>query len=60
MCARSDDSLGYEFPFTLRAVSGAAGALWCARCAWPALCRGCALPCDDRPLVAANGAPHHY
>nr|XP_026488926.1 ubiquitin carboxyl-terminal hydrolase 32 isoform X1 [Vanessa tameamea] len=50
-----DDSLGYEFPFTLRAVSASAGGLWCARCAWPALCRGCALPCDDRPLVSCNG-----
>ncbi|XP_072934687.1 ubiquitin carboxyl-terminal hydrolase 32 [Epargyreus clarus] len=50
-----DDSLGYEFPFTLRAVSatgGAAGAgAWCALCAWPALCRGCALPSDDAPLI---------
>ncbi|XP_021208198.2 ubiquitin carboxyl-terminal hydrolase 32 isoform X2 [Bombyx mori] len=45
-----DDSLGYEFPFTLRAVR--ADGAWCGRCAWPALCRGCALPLDDRPLVA--------
>ncbi|KAL0867476.1 hypothetical protein ABMA27_008262 [Loxostege sticticalis] len=45
-----DDSLGYEFPFTLRLVSGPSGA-WCGACAWPALCRGCALPTDDEPLV---------
>lgn len=45
----SDDSLGYEFPFRLRVVD-ARGA-WCALCAWPALCRGCALPADDEPLV---------
>ncbi|CAH4028089.1 unnamed protein product [Pieris brassicae] len=47
-----DDSLGYEFPFTLRVVN-AEGA-WCARCGWPALCRGCALPCDDTPLMLAD------
>ncbi|CAG4934214.1 unnamed protein product [Colias eurytheme] len=47
-----DDSLGYEFPFTLRAVDGAGA--WCARCGWPALCRGCALPNDDRPLLLAD------
>ncbi|XP_063389066.1 LOW QUALITY PROTEIN: ubiquitin carboxyl-terminal hydrolase 32, partial [Cydia fagiglandana] len=43
-----DDSLGYEFPFTLRLVSGSGA--WCALCPWPALCRGCALPSDDAPL----------
>ncbi|XP_052739167.1 ubiquitin carboxyl-terminal hydrolase 32 isoform X3 [Bicyclus anynana] len=51
--ADCDDSLGYEFPFTLRVVGG--DGLWCALCAWPALCRGCALPTDDAPLVACNG-----
>ncbi|XP_028166705.1 ubiquitin carboxyl-terminal hydrolase 32-like, partial [Ostrinia furnacalis] len=45
-----DDSLGYEFPFTLRLVSGPLGA-WCGACAWPALCRGCALPTHAAPLV---------
>nr|XP_049699105.1 ubiquitin carboxyl-terminal hydrolase 32 isoform X1 [Helicoverpa armigera] len=40
-----DDSLGYEFPFRIRVVR--AGGAWCARCAWPTLCRGCALPCTD-------------
>ncbi|PZC82636.1 hypothetical protein B5X24_HaOG210080 [Helicoverpa armigera] len=40
-----DDSLGYEFPFRIRVVR--AGGAWCARCAWPLLCRGCALPCTD-------------
>lgn len=44
-----DDSLGYEFPFTLRLVAGGGG--WCALCAWPRLCRGCALPSHDGPLV---------
>ncbi|CAK1541410.1 unnamed protein product [Leptosia nina] len=46
-----DDSLGYEFPFTLRVVNNEGS--WCARCGWPALCRGCALPCDDTPLLLA-------
>ncbi|KAF9417462.1 hypothetical protein HW555_005465 [Spodoptera exigua] len=41
-------SLGYEFPFRVRLVRR--GAAWCARCAWPRLCRGCALPSDDTPL----------
>lgn len=44
-----DDSLGYEFPFALRLVAGGGG--WCALCAWPRLCRGCALPSCDAPLV---------
>ncbi|KAM3956800.1 LOW QUALITY PROTEIN: ubiquitin specific protease 32 [Aphomia sociella] len=44
-----DDSLGYEFPFTLRLVCGAGA--WCGACAWPALCRGCALPASHAPLV---------
>ncbi|XP_037292754.1 ubiquitin carboxyl-terminal hydrolase 32 isoform X2 [Manduca sexta] len=48
-----DDSLGYEFPFTLRLVSG--GGAWCGVCEWPALCRGCALPSDDAPLVTRGG-----
>lgn len=44
----SDDSLGYEFPFRVRVVR--AGGAWCARCAWPRLCRGCTLPSDDTPV----------
>ncbi|XP_013149041.1 PREDICTED: ubiquitin carboxyl-terminal hydrolase 32 [Papilio polytes] len=48
--ADCDDSLGYEFPFTLRLVCGSGA--WCALCAWPALCRGCALPSDHKPLLA--------
>ncbi|CAB3219962.1 unnamed protein product [Arctia plantaginis] len=43
-----DDSLGYEFPFRVRVVR--AGGAWCARCAWPRLCRGCTLPSDDTPV----------
>lgn len=48
-----DDSLAYSFPFTLRVVAAAGGARWCALCAWPALCRGCALAPDAAPLPAA-------
>ncbi|KAL4719285.1 hypothetical protein ACJJTC_005158, partial [Scirpophaga incertulas] len=44
-----DDSLGYEFPFTLRVV-GASG-VWCAVCPWLRLCRGCALVPTARPLL---------
>ncbi|XP_068623837.1 ubiquitin carboxyl-terminal hydrolase 32 [Battus philenor] len=55
--ADCDDSLGYEFPFTLRAVC-ASGA-WCALCAWPALCRGCAVPSDHKPLLRAHDDRAH-
>lgn len=42
----SDDSLGYEFPFTLKAVLQ--GGQICAICHWTQFCRGCDLPCDDQ------------
>ncbi|XP_037024901.1 ubiquitin carboxyl-terminal hydrolase 32 isoform X4 [Bradysia coprophila] len=44
-----DDSLGYEFPFTLRAV-GESGRV-CALCPWSRFCRGCLIPCNDEPLL---------
>ncbi|KAJ6625438.1 Ubiquitin carboxyl-terminal hydrolase 32, partial [Pseudolycoriella hygida] len=44
-----DDSLGYEFPFTLRAVSD--GGRVCALCPWSRFCRGCQIPCNDEPLL---------
>ncbi|KAK5638365.1 hypothetical protein RI129_012660 [Pyrocoelia pectoralis] len=40
-----DDSLGYEFPFTLKAVTQ--GGQLCALCHWSQFCRGCTLPCSD-------------
>ncbi|CAH0549675.1 unnamed protein product [Brassicogethes aeneus] len=43
-----DDSLGYEFPFTLKAVLQ--GGQICALCHWTQFCRGCALPCSDESL----------
>lgn len=45
----SDDSLGYEFPFILRAVSD--GGRFCALCPWSKFCRGCEIPCNDLPLL---------
>ena len=42
----SDDSLGYEFPFVLRAVEREG--LQCAWCPWYKFCRGCQLPCEDK------------
>uniref|UniRef100_A0A2M4A0P1 ubiquitinyl hydrolase 1 n=1 Tax=Anopheles triannulatus TaxID=58253 RepID=A0A2M4A0P1_9DIPT len=44
-----DDSLGYDFPFTLRAV--ASGGRMCALCPWSRFCRGCEIPCNDEPLL---------
>lgn len=40
----SDDSLGYEFPFTLCIVSANHGKRWCGLCPWNKFCRGCSLP----------------
>ncbi|XP_055677370.1 ubiquitin carboxyl-terminal hydrolase 32 isoform X2 [Lutzomyia longipalpis] len=45
-----DDSLGYEFPFTLRAV--ASGGRICALCPWFRFCRGCEIPCNNDSLVS--------
>uniref|UniRef100_A0A182PRW5 ubiquitinyl hydrolase 1 n=1 Tax=Anopheles epiroticus TaxID=199890 RepID=A0A182PRW5_9DIPT len=44
-----DDSLGYDFPFTLRAVGS--GGRMCALCPWSRFCRGCEIPCNDDPLL---------
>ncbi|XP_060533981.1 ubiquitin carboxyl-terminal hydrolase 32 isoform X2 [Cylas formicarius] len=48
-----DDSLGYEFPFQLKAVL--AGGQICAVCNWTRFCRGCPLPCSDEPLFDRCG-----
>ena len=44
--ADCDDSLGYEYPFTLKLVrpDGA----YCQLCPWHRFCRGCELPCDPK------------
>ncbi|XP_072379109.1 ubiquitin carboxyl-terminal hydrolase 32-like isoform X1 [Diabrotica undecimpunctata] len=44
-----DDSLGYEFPFTLKAVLQ--GGQICAICHWTQFCRGCIIPCSEELLV---------
>uniref|UniRef100_A0A182M9T8 ubiquitinyl hydrolase 1 n=1 Tax=Anopheles culicifacies TaxID=139723 RepID=A0A182M9T8_9DIPT len=44
-----DDSLGYDFPFTLRAVGS--GGRMCALCPWSRFCRGCEIPCNDEALL---------
>ncbi|XP_045466873.1 ubiquitin carboxyl-terminal hydrolase 32 isoform X2 [Harmonia axyridis] len=43
-----DDSLKYEFPFTLKAVLQ--GGQICALCHWTQFCRGCTLPCTEEFL----------
>ncbi|XP_046684242.1 ubiquitin carboxyl-terminal hydrolase 32 isoform X2 [Homalodisca vitripennis] len=40
-----DDSLGYEFPFVLKAVNREGTA--CAWCPWYRFCRGCRIQCCD-------------
>ncbi|XP_023240605.1 ubiquitin carboxyl-terminal hydrolase 32-like, partial [Centruroides sculpturatus] len=40
-----DDSLGYEYPFTLKAVQK--DGLLCALCPWYSFCRGCRIECCD-------------
>lgn len=44
-CICSDDSLGYEFPFVLKAVNRDGTA--CAWCPWYRFCRGCRIQCCD-------------
>jgi len=41
----SDDSLGYEFPFVLKAVQKDGSQ--CAWCPWYRFCRGCRIQCCD-------------
>nr|CAI5835190.1 unnamed protein product [Callosobruchus analis] len=50
-----DDSLKYEFPFTLKAVLQ--GGQICAVCHWTKFCRGCILPCsgDQRVIEWCGG-----
>ncbi|KRT78925.1 Peptidase, partial [Oryctes borbonicus] len=43
-----DDSLGYEFPFSLRAVMQ--NGERCARCHWTQFCPGCKIPCTEENL----------
>jgi len=43
-----DDSMGYEYPFVLKAVTS--GGSWCAWCPWHRMCRGCELPASSAPV----------
>ena len=47
-----DDSLGYEYPFVLRAVKS--GGAWCSWCPWSAMCRGCNIPDSNLPLTTPS------
>ncbi|KAK6636372.1 hypothetical protein RUM43_010032 [Polyplax serrata] len=44
-----DDSLGYEFPFTLKAVSS--DGMVCSICPWYRFCRGCRIQCSLSEFV---------
>lgn len=48
----SDDSLGYEFPFTLKVVQ--ANGIHCGLCPWGKFCKGCPLPHSAEPLPAGS------
>jgi len=48
----SDDSLRYEYPFTLKLVHR--DGTWCSRCPWHRLCRGCPLPCNAEHFQSAS------
>ncbi|MEQ2159921.1 hypothetical protein GOODEAATRI_028201 [Goodea atripinnis] len=46
----SDDSMGYQYPFTLRVVGKDGNS--CAWCPWYRFCRGCTIECtEDRASV---------
>lgn len=44
-----DDSLGYGYPFKLKAVKE--NGQICALCPWARFCRGCEIPCNDDLLL---------
>ncbi|XP_065362386.1 ubiquitin carboxyl-terminal hydrolase 32 isoform X2 [Calliphora vicina] len=50
--ADCDDSLGYDFPFSLRAVKN--DGLTCALCPWSNFCRGCEIPCNNDYVLQGN------
>ncbi|XP_017548184.2 ubiquitin carboxyl-terminal hydrolase 32-like [Pygocentrus nattereri] len=47
-----DDSLGYQYPFTLRVVQGDGNS--CAWCPWYRFCRGCTIECNDDRAAVGN------
>ena len=52
----SDDSLRYEYPFTLKLVLRDGS--WCSQCQWHRFCRGCALPCSGDDLFVDSPSSH--
>ncbi|XP_075159626.1 ubiquitin specific protease 32 isoform X2 [Haematobia irritans] len=50
--ADCDDSLGYDFPFSLRAVKN--DGLTCALCPWSNFCRGCEIPCNNDYVMQSS------
>ncbi|XP_059216867.1 ubiquitin carboxyl-terminal hydrolase 32 isoform X1 [Stomoxys calcitrans] len=50
--ADCDDSLGYDFPFSLRAVKN--DGLTCALCPWSNFCRGCEIPCNNEYVFQSS------
>ena len=53
----SDDSLGYEFPFTLKVVQ--ANGIHCGLCPWTKFCKGCPLlpTPDPLPIGSETNSP---
>ncbi|KAI5098892.1 ubiquitin carboxyl-terminal hydrolase 32 isoform X2 [Silurus meridionalis] len=47
-----DDSLGYQYPFTLRAVQKDGNS--CAWCPWYRFCRGCTVECNEDRASLGN------
>ncbi|KAJ8367869.1 hypothetical protein SKAU_G00078970 [Synaphobranchus kaupii] len=47
-----DDSLGYQYPFTLRVVEKDGNS--CASCPWYRFCRGCTVDCDEDRAALGN------
>uniref|UniRef100_A0A3B4B8A3 ubiquitinyl hydrolase 1 n=1 Tax=Periophthalmus magnuspinnatus TaxID=409849 RepID=A0A3B4B8A3_9GOBI len=47
-----DDSMGYQYPFTLRVVGK--GGNSCAWCPWYRFCRGCTIDCTEERASVGN------
>ncbi|XP_012868534.1 PREDICTED: ubiquitin carboxyl-terminal hydrolase 32 [Dipodomys ordii] len=49
-----DDSMGYQYPFTLRVVQKDGNS--CAWCPWYRFCRGCKIACDEDRAYIGNAS----
>ncbi|XP_066551638.1 ubiquitin carboxyl-terminal hydrolase 32 isoform X2 [Amia ocellicauda] len=47
-----DDSMGYQYPFTLRVVQKDGNS--CAWCPWYRFCRGCTIDCNEERASVGN------